>query len=157
MERSCLICGKPIPADRRSNNTKYCSVSCARRAERQQKLGYISRRANAHNKIAPHVYTAYGSKCAICSWTACEGTATPSGKAQPARGNEIHHIIPVSKGGTDSWDNVVLLCPNHHKQADLGLITPEELQNYCIPYRLTDEETAEAKRTLAEAVADIIF
>ena len=157
MDRSCSICGKPIPPDRKGHNTKYCSVGCARTAENRKKISYISRRANAHNRIAPYVYTAYGSKCAICSWVACEETTTPSGKAQPARGNEIHHIVPVSKGGADSWDNVVLLCPNHHKQADLGLISPEELRGYCIPYRLTEPEIEDAKRALSEAIADMIF
>ena len=66
---------------------------------------------------------AYESKCAICGWVALEEKTTPQGKAQPARGNEIHHITPIAEGGGDTADNVILLCPNHHKQADLGIIT----------------------------------
>jgi hypothetical protein len=29
---------------------------------------------------------------------------------------DIHHIVHKSKGGTDQVDNLVLLCPNHHKE-----------------------------------------
>lgn len=28
---------------------------------------------------------------------------------------ELHHIIPKSMGGIDESDNLIFLCPNHHK------------------------------------------
>ena len=33
---------------------------------------------------------------------------------------EIHHIIPLSKGGKDSIDNVIALCPNCHRKRHYG-------------------------------------
>lgn len=34
-----------------------------------------------------------------------------------ARGGEVHHVIPLSQGGPDTWDNMVLLCvPCHQAQ-----------------------------------------
>ena len=33
---------------------------------------------------------------------------------------ETHHVIPLSKGGLDSWTNVVALCANHHREAHHG-------------------------------------
>lgn len=33
---------------------------------------------------------------------------------------ESHHIKPLSEGGKDSVDNVVALCPNHHREAHYG-------------------------------------
>jgi len=33
---------------------------------------------------------------------------------------EAAHIIPKSDKGTESPDNIILLCPNHHKEFDLG-------------------------------------
>ncbi|WP_081056631.1 EVE domain-containing protein [Burkholderia vietnamiensis] len=33
---------------------------------------------------------------------------------------EVHHIIPLSEGGVDRIENVVCLCPTHHKEAHFG-------------------------------------
>ncbi len=44
----------------------------------------------------------YEPKCCICGW--CDGKGLNMG-------NELHHIVPVNKGGTNTMSNVVLLCP----------------------------------------------
>jgi len=31
---------------------------------------------------------------------------------------EAHHIIPLSEGGADTPDNIIVLCPNHHVLCD---------------------------------------
>jgi 5-methylcytosine-specific restriction enzyme A len=33
---------------------------------------------------------------------------------------ETHHVIPLSEGGSDTKDNVVAICPNHHREAHHG-------------------------------------
>lgn len=33
---------------------------------------------------------------------------------------ESHHIQPLSDGGSDKIDNVIALCPNHHREAHYG-------------------------------------
>jgi predicted restriction endonuclease len=33
---------------------------------------------------------------------------------------EVAHVKPVAKGGTGILGNVVVLCPNHHKEFDYG-------------------------------------
>jgi hypothetical protein len=33
---------------------------------------------------------------------------------------EVHHIVPLSKGGEDNMDNVVALCPNCHRKRHYG-------------------------------------
>lgn len=33
---------------------------------------------------------------------------------------EIHHVTPLAQGGTDTIDNVVCLCPSHHREAHHG-------------------------------------
>ena len=71
--------------------------------------------------------------------------------------NEIHHITPVQEGGTDEWNNIILLCPNHHKAADLGLIDREELRAHTKPYRLSEDETRDAISRCADAVAASVF
>ena len=34
---------------------------------------------------------------------------------------EIHHVLPLTKGGSDTLENIVLLCPNCHKTAHTNL------------------------------------
>ena len=41
---------------------------------------------------------------------------------------EVHHIKPVSEGGTNVGSNLVVLCANHHADAHNGKITRAELR-----------------------------
>jgi len=42
---------------------------------------------------------------------------------------EVHHIKAVSKKGTNVGSNLIVLCANHHRDADNGAITQTELKN----------------------------
>lgn len=42
---------------------------------------------------------------------------------------DVHHITPRKQGGTDGFSNLITLCPNHHRLADLGIINVEHLRN----------------------------
>jgi predicted restriction endonuclease len=50
----------------------------------------------------------------VCGWeeAACDG----------------HHIRPVGKGGKNALANVIVLCPNHHRLADVGKLTEDDLR-----------------------------
>lgn len=41
---------------------------------------------------------------------------------------EVHHIVPRSEGGPNDPENLILLCPNHHRQADAGAIGRSKLR-----------------------------
>ena len=41
--------------------------------------------------------------------------------------SEAHHIIPLSKNGPDTINNVICVCPNHHIQLDYGAIKIEKI------------------------------
>lgn len=43
-------------------------------------------------------------------------------------GLHVHHIMPVSEGGSDNYSNLVALCPNCHHEADRGAIPKNELR-----------------------------
>ena len=43
---------------------------------------------------------------------------------------QVHHIIPVTAGGSNNADNLIVLCPNCHFKAHRGLISVEELQSH---------------------------
>lgn len=129
---------------------KYCSASCARRKDTSNTYKRLSDN-NHKGALAAEIIARYGGRCAICGWRATEELITHNGHTQKAYGNEIHHIIAVKDGGKATEDNLLLLCPNHHKQADLGLIPLDELRNYRKP-----PLTAEQKQAMRDACVDAI-
>lgn len=75
---------------------------------------------------------------------------------QWANGNELHHIVPISEGGANDDSNLILLCPNHHKQADMGIISKEDLRTY-IAKPPTEAEVLEMKRRCADRLEAVLF
>lgn len=60
-----------------------------------------------YQKIVEHIKQTRGRKCQICQYSFIMDN-----------GNEYceaHHIQYLSKNGSQSSDNVILLCPNHHR------------------------------------------
>jgi predicted HNH restriction endonuclease len=53
-----------------------------------------------------------GFKCQICGKSII--------KKDGSKYIEAAHIKAKSKGGKELWNNIILLCPNHHKEFDLG-------------------------------------
>jgi 5-methylcytosine-specific restriction protein A len=51
-----------------------------------------------------------------CEWCAQPGFIMPDGRVFL----ETHHVIPLAETGFDTEDNVVALCPNHHREAHHG-------------------------------------
>lgn len=56
----------------------------------------------------------YPNRCMKCGWddASCD----------------THHIVPKSKGGKFTIENGIILCPNHHRMADFGMISESELR-----------------------------
>lgn len=54
-----------------------------------------------------------------------------------------HRIIPGRDGGRYKLGNVIALCPNHHKEADEGLIPADELLEI-VRLRIADGEANES-------------
>ena len=123
--KQCVMCGVDI-SYKKSNNTKKCE-KCVRKPNKNS-LETIKKRTNGIKHIRIDLLHAYGAKCVICGWKIEQGIL--KNKYLHQRGCEIHHIISVSKGGKDTLENCLLLCPNHHKEADLGIITENELYSY---------------------------
>ena len=51
----------------------------------------------------------YGDHCQICDF---------SFDVEKGFFCDTHHIIPLKNGGTDTSDNVAVICPNHHRLLD---------------------------------------
>ena len=83
-------------------------------------------------KMAPIVNIIFDKKCAVCGWYVGKyrkkPIELPKSCVNGARGCDIHHITPLIEGGKSEYDNMVLLCPNHHKEAHLGIIDRETLE-----------------------------
>jgi 5-methylcytosine-specific restriction protein A len=63
-------------------------------------------------------------KCEYCGQT---GFQMPSGE----RYVETHHVIALADQGADTIENVIALCPNHHREAHYG-VSAEELEKKMI-------------------------
>lgn len=74
-----------------------------------------SRRITISEQTRTQVFQAQKGKCALCDIT------------HPL---EIHHIVPIHRAGSDSFENLMLLCRNHHDLADSGVLTDSLLKYY---------------------------
>ena len=43
---------------------------------------------------------------------------------------DVHHIIPVVDGGTNDLENLMAVCPNHHRDFHDGKFTREQMRTY---------------------------
>jgi len=77
------------------------------RIERQ--ISVFMRRAN----VRRHALNRSQGRCEYCGQ---RGFGMGSGKIYL----ETHHIIPLYENGEDSSENVIALCPNHHREAHYG-------------------------------------
>lgn len=66
--------------------------------------------------IVQELKNLYKNKCQVC------GEFIDMGKG--VKYSEVHHIHPIGKehNGIDNKHNMLVLCPNHHKMFDLGIL-----------------------------------
>lgn len=74
-----------------------------------------------HNYLMTLIKKYRGYKCQFCSTTIL--------KANGGYYIEACHIKPKAKGGKDSLDNILILCPNCHKLFDYGERSKEKKSN----------------------------
>lgn len=147
IEKLCQFCNKPFNADTRELNrgrAKYCSKSCANSIPKDQNIikvcKHCSKEYHTSNKACKYCSDSCKQKnyrlkskdltengisiknlykifkqtsCEICGWneTNCD----------------IHHVIEVSNGGTNQLNNVIYVCPNHHRMIHNNLISQNDL------------------------------
>lgn len=76
----------------------------------------ISEKKKRNRKIVEELKKLYKNKCQIC------GEFIDMGEG--IKYSEVHHIHPIGKehNGADNKYNMIVLCPNHHKMFDLGIL-----------------------------------
>lgn len=128
---NCIDCDCEI-----SEFAKRCEQCKRKNSQRpgSNKRKSIENRNSRLKAYKADVVLLYGRRCAICKWRVVENFDFRIHKGMVSDsqqyGNQIHHIIAVKDGGGDEFSNLILLCPNHHKQADCGVLTIEELKQY---------------------------
>jgi predicted restriction endonuclease len=65
--------------------------------------------------VKERVLAERGARCQVCGFTFRTKDGTDYAEA--------HHIRPVSAGGPDHADNILVLCPNHHRQLHRAEVT----------------------------------
>lgn len=58
-------------------------------------------------------------RCAVCGWAPPHALSLVHAYGRNPSIIELHHILPVSAGGQNTEENIIVLCPNHHRIADL--------------------------------------
>lgn len=143
VNKICGNCGKQFQADSREHNrgnAKYCSLSCVAIARIYKKnikrncvycrnsflagsveAKYCSKSCKAKNYRKQQITNEYHTKtlqrilkhlsCEICGWNEAP--------------RDLHHIIPVSDGGKNKLNNVIIVCPNHHRMFHNNLVSEE--------------------------------
>lgn len=128
-DKKCKICNKDYKS--LSNNSCYCSEKCARIAQSKKiNIEKIQARVKGINKYKWKIVNKYGCRCAVCGYTRYANfkqISSPTPEEFPHIGLGIHHIIPISKGGDDEENNLILLCPNCHKEAHDGVLSEDFL------------------------------
>jgi hypothetical protein len=50
-----------------------------------------------------------GNRCRVCGASGSDGARL-----------SVHHVVPTWRGGTDNYENLILLCAKHHREADVA-------------------------------------
>lgn len=103
---TCKICSKKFEV-KNSAKGVYCSYEC--------KYKDIKGKAPIHpnlirKSIRNLARNALGNKCEICGYSSL---------------TEVHFLIPKSKGGRVTPENLTILCPTHSLELKQKIITPE--------------------------------
>ncbi len=73
----------------------------------RKRLEYLYLQSPARNKkLAAKLQTLYDGRCQVCQWAPKDRYGGFLCQA--------HHLHWLSRGGSDSLDNLALVCPNHH-------------------------------------------
>lgn len=117
IQKRCSYCGdKYYVKSSRKNTSKFCSRDCHDKGKGHYKKEGYSVDWYARNFKRP---------CVVCGYDTVV---------------HIHHIKEKSKGGTDNPGNLVHLCPNHHAEAHLGIVTDDFLKRNSIKKLLEQEK-----------------
>lgn len=112
---SCATCGKQVTfyASMRPQG-RYCSARCKSIGHSRVLTGRIQEDFGRDSTFRKSMRRFFYDRCALCGWDEA-----------PC---DIAHITGLGNGGSNTLDNVTVLCPNHHRMYDAGLIDFEQVR-----------------------------
>lgn len=100
----CKHCGREYSTV--ALHSKYCSNSCKQKNYRSK-----GKSDNMYDRKLLDLLGEY--PCEICNWSSAP--------------RDVHHIIPVSENGKNIVDNLITLCPNHHRMVHTNSFSQDYL------------------------------
>ena len=101
------------------NSIKLVQVSESTQKEsKEEKLENESRSAKVSRLTHDETEKIIHKVGTICCYPNCKETIAL----------DVHHIVPIGQGGTNRDDNLIVLCPVHHRLADRGAIPRKRLE-----------------------------
>lgn len=111
-ETKCECClNKFTVYSARAGRRRFCSKSCAVKNSNKNRKGITY---NAKVSFRKRLIDKYGMRCMKSDCTYYKIV-------------QAHHLEEKSKGGKDTIENGILLCPNHHAEFHAGFISLKEL------------------------------
>lgn len=96
------------PSCHRLTNSRYCEEHAKQVARHYNKYGRDPATRKLYGRTWQKIRAALLSTTPLCEQCKDAGKLTPA--------TEVHHIIPLSKGGTNDTDNLMSLCKSCHSE-----------------------------------------
>jgi len=150
--RICEWCGDTFYC-KDNDKRKTCSLECSRKRSNAQRDKRIPKEQIVDKDITlPRLYRRDKGVCYICGcicdlndWKTTIGGQKYPGDNRP----EIEHVVPISRGGLHSWDNVRLACHKCNSEKADGIIKIEPMSHeFAISERWQDQAKKTAQYTL---------
>lgn len=114
LTKDCETCGTPFTYYKSVRPlAAYCSMSCKSIGHSKKLTGRILDVYGRAATFRKAIRTKFLDRCALCGWDIAP--------------NDVCHIVARKNGGKNVAENVVMLCPNHHRLFDRGLIPVERV------------------------------
>jgi len=110
--RICNFCHKKFIHRPYKGLGKFCSLICLHKSQTGKQPGHLSQ--HIRRKFKELAFKTYGEKCEVCDYSLCI---------------DVHHLISRSEGGKEEISNLSVLCPNHHREIHIGILTAEDIRN----------------------------